>query len=338
MKTLSLTISSAVACLALLPAQSHAAELTLPRDGWTSWQVDAVEGAPEWCCWSSWDDRVATRETCKLDGERQGYGTRGKATTDSLRIYARLAGGKVERLRAMSARCPVEAKTPIHELGRVAADDSTRWLVGLTRKDTDSDLSGEGDNDVLPALAMHRGDLAQQALATMARDDASTERRKHAVFWLAMLRGVAGAEITTSVMFNDQDSEVRKHAAFAITESKSPHVATDLIRLGNTDKNNDVRSQAWFWLAHTGAAQSEDAIVAALRKDADDRVREEAVFALSQLPGERATRALIAVAEDRSLSNEQRKRAMFWLAQSESAGAHAFLDKVLAGNSAGPKR
>ena len=103
-------------------------------------------------------------------------------------------------------------------------------------------------------------------------------------------------------MFNDKDPEVRQHAAFAITQSKSPRVAQDLIRLGNTDKDGEVRAQAWFWLAHTGAPNSEEAIVAALKKDKDDHVREQAIFALSQLPDERATRALIAVAEDRSLS------------------------------------
>ena len=87
--------------------------------------------------------------------------------------------------------------------------------------------------------------------------------------------------------------------AFAITQSKSPRIAQELIRLGNTDKEGDVRAQAWFWLAHTGAAESEAAIIAALKKDNDEHVREQAIFALSQLPEERATRALIAVAEDR---------------------------------------
>ena len=68
------------------------------------------------------------------------------------------------------------------------------------------------------------------------------------------------------------------------------------------------------------------------RRISDDHVREQAIFALSQLPDERATRALIAAAEDRSLSSEQRKRAVFWLAQSESEGAQTYLEKVLAGN------
>jgi HEAT repeat protein len=133
-------------------------------------------------------------------------------------------------------------------------------------------------------------------------------------------------------MFNDKDAEVRKHAAFAMTQSKSARIAPDLIRLGNTDIVGDVRAQAWFWLAHTGASDAEAAIAAALRKDDDDHVREQAIFALSQLPEERATRALIAAAEDRSLSREQRKRAVFWLSQSQADSAQAYLEKVLARN------
>src|SRR6185295_3600914 len=105
-------------------------------------------------------------------------------------------------------------------------------------------------------------------------------------------------------------------------------------RLGNTDKDGEVRSQAWFWLAQTGAPGAEAAISAALRNDQDHGVREQAVFALSQLPDDRATRALVAVAEDKSLSQEQRKRAVFWLAQSETAGAQTFLEKVLTGKAA----
>ena len=59
-------------------------------------------------------------------------------------------------------------------------------------------------------------------------------------------------------------------------------------------------------------------------------MREHAVFALSLLPGERSTKALIAAAEDQSLSREKRKRAVFWLSQSERASAQAYLERILA--------
>ena len=313
-----------------LVSQAQSAELTLPRDGWASWQVEAVEDAPDWCCWSSWDNREGSRKSCRLE-DQGNSSTRGRTTIDAMRVYARVAAGKVERVRVLSATCPAEAATPIHELGMVATDDSAGWLIELSKRSSDPAMRDDLGENALAALATHRGVVAHNALVAMARDDGRTEARKKAVFWLAVMRGVAGAEVATSVMFDDKDPELREHAAFAITESRSPRVAEDLIRLGNTDTNGNVRAQAWFWLAHTGAANSEEVIVAALKKDKDDHVREQAIFALSQLPEERATRALIAVAEDQSLSKEQRNRAVFWLAQSESKGAQAYLEKVLVG-------
>jgi hypothetical protein len=314
-----------------LVSQAHSAELAVPRDGWSSWQVAAVEGAPDWCCWTSWGDRDGSPASCKLDDDSGNLGGRDHKTTDTARVYARLAGGKVERLRVVSATCPVEAATPIHDLGNVATDDSTRWFIALSAHNE----PGRGDTfpeNALAGLAMHRGDLAQNALIQIARAGGSTETRKAAVFWLALLRGTRGAEVVATVMFDDKDPELRQHAAFAITQSRSPNMTRHLIRQGNTDRDGEVRAQAWFWLAQTEAPEAEAEISTALRNDTDDHVREQAIFALSQLPDERATRALVAVAEDKSLPPEHRKRAVFWLAQSESAGAQKYLDKVLAGN------
>jgi hypothetical protein len=320
--------AAAVFATLAVALQVRAAELTLPRDGWASWQVDAVEGAPSWCCLNS--DRDASRASCNLDRDGGNFGTRDHSTTDAVRVYARLAGGKVDRLRVLSASCPVETAAPIQVIN-TATDDSTRWLIALLKRNIDTVTIEDLHENVLAALAMHRGDRAHNELVAIARGDGSVDTRQKVVFWLALVRGAAGAEVATDLMFNDKHAELRKHAAFAITQSKSPKITENLIRLGNTDKDGGVRAQAWFWLAHTGAANAESAITAALKKDGDEQVREQAIFALSRLPDERATRALIAAAEDRSLSHEQRKRAVFWLAQSQSKGAQAYLDKVFAG-------
>lgn len=330
---MNIQVIRAALCLAplALTSQLHSAELTLPPDGWASWEVQAVEGAPASCCWSSWDDRETSHKACRLDDERGNWGTRDHDTTNDVRVYARTAGGKIDRLRVLAASCPVETATPVSVIN-TTTDDSTRWFIALSKRSTAAGMSEDVQENVLAGLAMHRGDLAQNALAAIASGDGPAETRKKAVFWLAHVRGAPGAEVATSVMFNDKDPEVRQHASFAITQSKSPRVAQDLIRLGNTDKDGEVRAQAWFWLAQSGAPNSEDEIVAALKKDQDDHVREQAIFALSRLPEERATRALIAAAEDRSLSSEQRKRAVFWLAQSESKGAQSYLERVLTGN------
>jgi hypothetical protein len=322
-------------CLALaLASPVPAAELTLPRDGWASWQVQAVEDAPVWCCWKDWQSPHDVTTPCQLDEDRGSVGNRDDATTDSVRVYARMSGGKIERLRTLAASCPVEAATPIRDLGGLATglttDDSARWLIAFLER-PEAGANHDLQEKALAALAMHHGDRAQRALAEVARGASPAELRKTAVFWLAILRGAAGAEVATAVMFNDQDPELRQHAAFAVSRNESPRAIQDLIRLGTTDKDGKVRAQAWFWLAQTGAAEAETAINAALRNDRDDHVREQAIFALSQLPDERAARALIKAAEDQSLSREQRKRAIFWLAQSDSNGAQQYLERVLEG-------
>jgi HEAT repeat protein len=52
-------------------------------------------------------------------------------------------------------------------------------------------------------------------------------------------------------------------------------------------------------------------------------------FAVSQLPADRASRALIALAEDKSLPRHYRKQAIFWLGQMKSDAAVLYLDKLL---------
>ena len=315
----------------VLPPQAVAAELTLPRDGWASWQVPAVENAPDWCCFSNWNGRNATAQPCPLDRRNGSWGGRDEATTDSIRVYARFAGGEIDRLRALSATCPVQTDTEIHDLGAVSVDDSARWLTALVKgREPNGDTSRRYADDALAALAMHRGNTAFDALVGIARHDTRDENRKHAVFLLAHLRGLEGAEIATSMMFSDSDADVRQHAAFAVSQSMSPHAARDLIRLATTDPAANVRSHAWFSLAQTKSPETEDAIGGALRKETDRHVREQAIFALSQLPDERATRALISVAENKSLAREERKRAVFWLSQSESSAAQKYLDDILA--------
>ena len=330
MKSMTLLVAMALVSPALV---SHAsgADLKPPRDGWAGWEVPAVEGAPFYCCWNNWDDRKDARTPCKLDAHRS-YGTRDDdGTTDAVTVYARFKDGKVEKLKAVASACPVETSTPVQKLGNVAADDSVRWLMAQARQAGAKSFAHDSVLEhSLAAIGLHRGDVAGKELASLARDNANVEIRKKALFWMAMLRGTSGAQVTSSLMFSDPDPEFRQHAAFALSQSKSPRIATDLIRLGDTDRSGEVRAQAWFWLAQTGAVEAETAISSALRKDADSGVREQAIFALSQLPGERATTALIAVAEDQKLTREQRKRAVFWLSQSESDAAQKYLEKVLA--------
>jgi HEAT repeat protein len=241
-------------------APASFAQLALPRDGWATWTVEApVEGAPAWCC-LQWKRKPASMVACDLD-DRGGssYGTIGRADrSDTMRIYARLVDGKVDKVRALAPACEASTRTPPRDLGSVSPADSARWLA--------SQLPSSGRHildDMLAALSVHRGS------------------------------------------------------------------APTLIAIATSNENPKVREQAWFWLSQVAAPETEAAIATALRKEPDRHVREQAIFALSQLPHERGAKALVAVVEDRSLPREDRRHAIFWLGQSDSEYATAYLDRLL---------
>jgi HEAT repeat protein len=90
-----------------------------------------------------------------------------------------------------------------------------------------------------------------------------------------------------------------------------------------------VRAQVWLWLSQTKASEAEGAIHASLQNEKELHVRDQAVFALSQLPVDRVSRALIALADDKSLPRHDRKQAISWLGQMKSDAAVLYLDKLL---------
>lgn len=291
------TTLGAVLLWPALTAGSFAAEPALPRDGWVSWEVPTPDHAPAYCCFGHWKNGDASPETCHLDQRPEGIGSRGRQTTARARIYARTTAGRLDRLQVLAAGCPVATRTPVRELV-VEADDSVRWLAARGSENGTDAVHGQPlAEGALMALALHRGAAARDALARFARQDTRAETRRWAVFWLGVVRGDDGAEIVRDVLFQDRDPEVRGHAAFA--------------------------------LAQSGVASAEQTLGTALRRDTDDDVREQVLFALSQLPEGRAEQALIAAAEDRSLPREHRKRAVFWLSQSETQAAADYLDRVL---------
>lgn len=294
--------------------------LDVPASGWASWEVPAAEGTRDWCCQDAHGQRA---RQCPLDGPPNGYSQRSENPVEAVRLYVRFDAGQLKQLRMVAASCPVTARSPIQDLGAVAVEPSLHWLQQqlVQRPALREDLTA--------ALSAHAGEAAQAALLALAAPGAPRPQRQDALFWLALNRGVAGASALEPFLTQDADPEIRQHAAFALSQTQSPRRNPALIRQGQQDPSSTVRSQAWFWLAQTGAAEAEAAIASALKAEKNAEVRHQAIFALSQLPEARAAPALGRVLEDRRLSLDDRKQALFWLSQSESAVAQRYLAEVL---------
>jgi hypothetical protein len=317
-----------LAATALLTPMAIAKALELPTNGWATWQVAAAEGAPAWCCIGV--DRLAygsdrERTVCNLDEPAQGFGTRGRdQTVDRMHIHALVDAGRIKAVRAFAPTCPVKTDRPVAALGDVSNDWSATLLTQHLA------VNKKLDGELLAALSVHAGDTARRALLGAASVNAPVERRKDAIFWMVQGRGREGFDMALPFLAKDTDPAIREHSAFALSQSRARMAAPLLIKAAQEDSHGKVRAQAWFWLSQTKAPDTERAIGVALTRETDPAVREQAVFALSQLKGDRAARALIAVADNRQLGRDVRRHAVFWLGQSGSPLALGYFDQRLA--------
>jgi hypothetical protein len=310
------------AVLALIATSAVAFEPA--AEGWSRWRVQTVVDAPAWCCFDH-RDGAGSAVVCELDRRNHGYSSQpDSASSGEAFIYARMDGGRLTRLRALGSSCPVQASTPIADMGAVDANVSARWLADHLQPR--SSLS----SDLYSAIALHAGEQAGSVLFDAARAAPQLDDRKDALFWLGQTRAGEAAPLILQLM-NDSDVRLREHVAFVVANSAVPGNIDALIRQGSQDVSTKVRGQAWFWLAQTADQRTEAAIGNALENERDRQVREQMIFALSQLPDERASAALIALVNDRGGDRATREQALFWLGQSDSDSAQSYLEAVLVG-------
>jgi hypothetical protein len=124
--------------------------------------------------------------------------------------------------------------------------------------------------------------------------------------------------------------DVGSRAIFAATLADSATTWPELLRMArDPDVDNETRRSAVFWVsqaAEEAATRGLDSLVG--ENDVDRDVREQAVFALSQRPREEGVPALIHIATTHK-DPEIRRRAIFWLGQSNDPRALALFEELL---------
>lgn len=146
---------------------------------------------------------------------------------------------------------------------------------------------------------------------------------------LGMVPSREAAAYLVSVARSERGSMGEK-AIFPATIADSAEIWLDLIKIArNPDIPRATRTQSVFWLGQAaGDAATRGLNDIVVDNDVDREVREQAVFALSQRPREEGVPALIAVARTNK-DPEIRKKALFWLGQSNDPRALDLFEELL---------
>jgi hypothetical protein len=121
-----------------------------------------------------------------------------------------------------------------------------------------------------------------------------------------------------------------EHAIFPVILADSVTAWPELLRIAkNARLTRRTRRQAVFWLGQAAGEAATKGLTDLVEDRSGDRdVREQAVFALSQRPHDEGVPALIRIARENP-DPELRKKAIFWLGQSDDPRALALFEELL---------
>ncbi len=169
--------------------------------------------------------------------------------SDTLMVMLRLEAGQVERIRALSENCRIDAGgRTVHWLTGVRPAESVAWLrarvtaTGVTRRVADGALS---------ALALHAEPAALDWLLSTARTGSTTQVRGQALFWLSQRAGQRAIGAIAEAIERDPDTEVKRKAVFALSQLPADDGVPRLIQIARAHSNPAVRKQAFFWLGQS---------------------------------------------------------------------------------------
>lgn len=310
---------------------------------WVAWRVPAHDGRSRSCCWySNGPDRWCG---CSLEPGSDGRPASARPDdpiplegSTHVIVLARVADGRVERVRSFSGDCPLDAGgRTVRFIDGVSADASVRWLADLVTSGATADAADDVDRDerrvshaALAAIAATAGQAAGAALDGFAAPSHPPALRRRAIFWIGQSRGDAGFRTLRTLLQREDDSRTRRAIVQAMSRSKSADATPALLAIAKNDADAATRGEALFWLAQRAGESVAADISEAAKNDPDARVQERAVMALSQLPKDQGVPLLIDIARSHS-KPQVRKRAMFWLGQSKDPRAIRFFEEVLIG-------
>lgn len=241
---------------------------------------------------------------------------------DQVVILFRVEAGAVDRIRALSPDCEIDAGgVPMHWLSDVQPAQSVALLATFV----DQHLNNY--NNAMSAIAMHADAAADRLLDQYVAADQLQSLRLRAISSLGNSRGRHGFEVMKNLIANDHDVKVRERAVQTLANSKEPDAVDLLISIARTDKDARIRSQAVGDLSRKPGPKILNTLSGALA-DPDEQVQRRAVTALQQLPDGQGIPLLIQVVKT-TKSEPLRKQAMNSLKNSQDPRALSFFEDVL---------
>ena len=211
-------------------------------------------------------------------------------------------------------------------LGQIPSNESFVALEGLFARAKERKLK----QDIVFAISQHRSEKVTAKLTEIARNDGDEKVREKAIFWLGQSDNPQNLRVLQQLFGETQSTFLQKKVIFSISQHRSPEAPAFLIEIAEGSATREVRKQAIFWLGQIAGKKTLQTLRGIVDDDSDAEIQSHAVFALTQhRDKQEVAKILIDIARSHR-SPKVRKKAIFWLSQTDDEQALTFFKEVLA--------
>lgn len=209
-------------------------------------------------------------------------------------------------------------------LSQVGTDRAVGALDSILRTSKDASLQEKA----VFALSQHGSDRAMQALRAYAeRPDLSVDLREKTIFWIGQSGGAENEAYLRSLYGRLKEESLREKVLFSVSQAGGAENGRWLLGIAKDVKQPlELRKRALFW---AGQGDAPVADLTALYGAMPDReMREQLIFVYSQRDETAAVDKLLDIAK-RETDVDLRKKALFWLGQSDDPRAAKALQDII---------
>jgi TolA-binding protein len=230
-------------------------------------------------------------------------------------------------------------KKAVFWLGQVNTDRAAQALVQMLESST---TSADLREQAIFALMQQRSERGRAAVRRIAEDNsAPSELREKAVFWLGQQRSPENAQylrglfdrLASSGTLSAEErllvDNIRQKILFSLSQMRGEGNDQWLMQVAADPRNSvETRKQAIFSAGQAGVSTAE--LSALYGKVTDREVKEQLIWVMSQKRDDGAFTRLMQIAKS-DPDRELRKKAIFWLGQSNDPRVKDFLLEIING-------
>lgn len=208
-------------------------------------------------------------------------------------------------------------------LSRVPGPETLAVLADLVGGEASAELKTRA----VFAISQHGTQEALDLMHELARNaDVPNEVRKQAVYWIAQEAGRDAFRFLTGLYSDIDNAELKRQVLVAVSEVDTDEATDWYFSIAENEAEPlELRKQALFWTReHLSAEQ----LTTLYERFASAELREYLIWLIAERGGDGALDGLMDIARN-DPNAEMRRRAVFWIGNSDDPRAEQFLLELL---------